>query len=183
MPIDQPPTVDTGRMYRGQVSPSSANTPEGNNTQQLPAAAPPPQATTRARNPLYTAPQNGLTTFAVVVIIVGLTAAVGFIDMAMNRQLTWWSGAVFIIACGICALAVRPRDLWMAVVVAPLCYLAALVIAGQPTTVSGGGSLLLREVAMIGTGLAFNAPFIFGGTALALIIVLIRRAGLMRRAR
>ena len=43
-------------------------------------------------------------------------------------------------------------------IIPPLAFVAALLIAGQPTTLTGTGSLLLRELSLLGTGLAFNAP-------------------------
>lgn len=119
---------------------------------------------------------RGFSTFVVFLIIAGITTLVGFVDMTMNRQFTWITGVAFICASIIAALKVRRRDLWTAVIAPPLAYLTALLIAGQPSTLSSAGSLLIREASLVGTGLAFNAPFIFGGTGAALIIVLIRRA-------
>ena len=126
---------------------------------------------------------RGLGTFVVFLIIAGLTSVVGFLDMQLNRQFTWITGAVFVGACIIGAVSVRRRDLWTAVIAPPLAYLVALLIAGQPSTLGSTGSLIIREVSLVATGLAFNAPFIFGGTIAALIIVLIRRTGFRNRDR
>lgn len=121
------------------------------------------------------APEKGWNTGAVALFLIVVTTVVGFIDMTMHQELTWITGGVFIIASVIAAFSVRPRDLWTAVITPPLAFLVALLISGQPSTMSNSGSLLLREASLIVTGLAFNAPYIFGGTALAFIIVLIRR--------
>ena len=116
-------------------------------------------------------------------LIAGLTAIAGWFDMMTNAQFTWITGVVFVASCLMASLAIRRRDLWMAVIAAPLAFFVALLIAGQPSTLTGAGSLILREISLVATGLAFNAPYIFGGTAVALIVVLIRRAGFRRRDR
>lgn len=124
------------------------------------------------------ASEKGLSTVPVFFIIFVITTVVGLIDMYLNRQFTYLTGGAFVIASAIGALLVRPRDLWTAVISPPIAFLLALIVAGQPTTITGTGQLLLREASLIGTGLAFNAPYVFAGTILALVIVLIRRVNL-----
>ncbi len=126
-------------------------------------------------------PESGLGTWGAFLLVAGITTVVGFVDMTLNRDFTWFTGAAFVIASILGALMVRPRDLWTAVITPPIAFLVALLIAGQPTTIAGSGSLLIREASLVGTGLAFNAPFIFGGTVAALAIVLIRRAIIGKR--
>ncbi len=139
--------------------------------------SPPPEAVQMSED------KGRFGTILVFLLITGLTTIAGFYDMARNAQLTWITGATFIAACLMASLAVRRRDLWVGVITPPLAFLVALVASGQPSTISGAGSLPLREVSLIATGLAFNAPYIFGGTALALVVVLIRRSGFRRRDR
>jgi hypothetical protein len=124
--------------------------------------------------------EKGLSTVPVFLIIFGVTTVVGLADMYLNRQFTYLTGGAFVIASAIGAMLVRPRDLWTAVISPPIAFLIALIVAGQPTTITGTGQLLLREASLIGTGLAFNAPYVFGGTILALVIVLVRRVNLRR---
>lgn len=158
------------------------NTPPAAVAPRTPSATIEPMtATTQApQQPLtYVQPPNpGVSTLGVIGIIGGITTAVGFFDMLLNHQFTLITGVAFILACAIAALVVRPSDLWTAVITAPIAYLGALILAGQPSTLGGAGDLVLREASLIFTGLAFNAPYIFGGTAVALVIVLIRRAKL-----
>ena len=118
---------------------------------------------------------SGISVWGVIAIDLLVTTVVGFLDMTLNRQFTWMTGIAFVIACGASALLVRQRDLWTAVITPPLAFLCALIIAGQPSTLGGTGSPAIREITLIGTGLAFNAPFVFAGTGLALVIVLLRR--------
>jgi len=121
---------------------------------------------------------SGISTFAVFLLITIPTAVAGFADIYLNSRFTWITGVVFVLTCLLAAVSVRPRDLWTAVITPPIAYLIALLVAGQPSTLSGSGDLLLREGSLVVTGLAFNAPYLFGGTILALIVVLIRRTKL-----
>jgi hypothetical protein len=184
--IDTGPPVRTEKLYRsaGYTDPSTGEYPLQEPTaapaeriEPMAAVAPPVQPDAPEASPR---PESGLSTIPVFLIIFGITTAVGLVDMYLNRQFTYLTGASFVIASIIGALIVRPRDLWTAVISPPIAFLAALIVAGQPTTITGTGSLILREASLIGTGLAFNAPFVFGGTIAALIIVLIRRPGIKR---
>ncbi len=205
--IEMGPTVRTEDLYRSHpedspsgepedpaatavVSPLNAAVTDTPGPEQPVAATIPPMTTQYATNPSVIDPsgiptqaasESGLGTWGVALLVGGITTIVGFIDMTMNREFTWFTGIAFVIASILGAVLVRPRDLWTAVITPPLAFLFALLIAGQPTTITGTGSLLIREVSLVGTGLAFNAPFIFGGTIAALIVVLIRRATLRKR--
>lgn len=125
---------------------------------------------------------RGLTGTGVWVVVVGVTVLVGFADALLNRSagLGWITGAALVASTLYAALTVRPADLWLAVIVPPLAFLAATLTAGQ-LTLPGGQGLLVREGLMIFTTLSNNAPWIIGATALALVIVLVRR-GRARKA-
>jgi len=195
------PTVPTEKLYRssGYADPTIGEDPragteptpvveEGPSAPATPryqapveridnmTTATPAAVTGEPRSPSI--PEKGLSTLPVFLIIFAITTVVGLADMYLNRQFTYLTGGAFIIASAIGAILVRPRDLWTAVISPPIAFLLALIVAGQPTTITGTGQLLLREASLIGTGLAFNAPYVFGGTLLALIIVLIRRVNL-----
>ena len=111
----------------------------------------------------------------VFIFIAGVTVAVGLLDMNLNREFSYWTGIAFVIASIVGAVKVRPVDIWFAVINPPIAYLLALIIAGQLTTIAGAGNLLVREASLLATGLAFNAPYIYGGTLAAFIIVMVRR--------
>lgn len=143
-----------------------------------PGTSTPPPAATR-----YVDAGKGVGTWMVALILVASTSLAGLIDMSLNRQITWITGVTFVAACIVSALIVRRRDLWTAVITPPLAFLASLIIAGQPSALSGTGDLVLKEVSLVATGLAFNAPFVFGGTLAALLIVLVRRSRFRRKDR
>ncbi|MEZ5115209.1 MAG: DUF6542 domain-containing protein [Candidatus Nanopelagicales bacterium] len=117
---------------------------------------------------------GGLTATGVWVVVVGVTVMVGFADALITGELRWITGLGLLASTVYAALLVRPMDLWVAVIAPPLAFLAATLTAGQ-LTVSGGGSLLTREALLVFESLSFNAPWILGSTALALVIVWIRR--------
>lgn len=197
------PTIRTDELYRNHpedrnssaTSPADGISSTASNTGITPTNQPnavtiPPMtaayavdAGTANASPIETQDKSerGLGTWGVFFVVAGITTVVGLVDMTVNREFTWFTGAAFVAASVLGALMVRSRDLWTAVITPPIAFLVALLIAGQPTTISGSGSLIIREVSLVGTGLAFNAPFIFGGTAAALVIVLIRRAKLGKR--
>lgn len=188
------PTVSTSDLYRNDggtpdtttaVGKSSVSDPTGSANFAQPPVTLAPMTSTYAVGAQsaedeipVSAPksQRGLGSWGVFFLICGITTVVGLVDMTVNREFTLMTGVSFVAASVIGALIIRPSDLSMAVIAPPIAFLIALLIAGQPSTLSGSGSLLVREASLLGTGLAFNAPFIFGGTAAALVIVLIRGA-------
>lgn len=175
------PTVRTDNLYRSDHQ--NATPPPGSSATDVTMAD---MSTDVAPNvaaplsPVSAASTSGWRTSVVFFVIFIPTVAVGFVDMYVHRSFTYWTGAVFILACLVAALRVRPLDLWTAVIIPPMAYLLALICAGQPSTFPGGGNLMIREVSLIATGLAFNAPYIYGGTLVALIVVLIRRRSIRK---
>ncbi len=118
---------------------------------------------------------TGLTWTGVTVVVVGVTVLMALADVLVTHGIGVITGVGLVLSTLYAALAVRPADLWAAVVTPPLAYLVALLTAGQ-FTLPSGGSLLVREGFMVFTGLALNAPWIIGATLVALVIVLVRRA-------
>ena len=75
--------------------------------------------------------------------------------MTMNREFTWFTGAAFVVASILGALDGSPRDLWTAVIILPLAFVAALLIAGQPTTASDwypAARCCFANSSLLGTG-------------------------------
>lgn len=119
--------------------------------------------------------KKGLSSGVIMLILTVGTTAVAFADRYLNTNLTWYTGAAFVALCALCALLVRRADRWMAVFWPPLAFLVALMASGQPALLQAKGNLLIREASLLFSGLAFNAPWIFAGTLLALVIILVRR--------
>lgn len=84
-------------------------------------------------------------------------------------------GVLFLPVCVLTALWVREGDLLIAPVVVPIAFAVGL----SPVADEGGGSALDRLMGMV-TGLATQAGWLYGGTLLAGVLVLVRR---VRRVR
>lgn len=140
---------------------------------------PPDAATTVQGVTAPTAPvesSGGLRVGLMVLVsfVVTIVAALG--DTAINGSITFITGAVFVIVSVVCAATVGYRDLSTAIITPPLAYFTAILVSGQASLLNGArDNLLIREVAMVVAGLAFNAPWIFAGTAAAALIVVVRR--------
>ncbi|MEI6622638.1 MAG: DUF6542 domain-containing protein [Actinomycetes bacterium] len=154
---------------QGTMVSMSALSADAKNPAGIPAASSPSPAARASSD-------RGISGFVAFLIIAAVTGIAGYFDMLANRQFSWIAGTAFVCTSFVVALLVRRSDLWTAVIAPPLAFLTALIIAGQPSTLTSAGSLMIREISLVATGLAFNAPFIFGGTIAALIVVLIRRA-------
>ena len=118
----------------------------------------------------------GVRATGVWLIVIGVTVVMGFADALVvgQTQLGWLTGVSLLAASVYGALVVRREDAIIAVIAPPLAFFLATITAGQ-LTLPPTGDLLVREAFMIVTTLGANAPWIFGSTIVALVIVLVRR--------
>lgn len=114
-------------------------------------------------------------------IITAVTTAVGLVEYAVVGSLGWLTGIFFVAACAFVALAIRPADMPTAVISPPIAYLVAAVLSAQPSIIGSAGNFWVLQATSVVTALAFNAPWVFGGTLLALVIVLFRRYAMGRK--
>jgi len=167
--------VDTGRLYRsaGAEGVASMDAIPAIPILDTPAAH---HAATAHRGtalvPAFAA--AGLTFSGVVVVLTSATVLVGFADALLHGKVGILTGVALAISSLYAALLVRRVDIWAAVIVPPLAFLAATVTAGQ-LTLDKAGSLFVREGYTVVLALALNAPWIIGTTLICLVIVLIRR--------
>ncbi len=127
--------------------------------------------------------QGRFGTWSVFFLILAATTLAGFADEFLFGASTWLTGAVFVGASILAALLVRRRDMVTAVISPPLAFVVALLITAQADALRGGGNLFVKEASALVTGLAFNAPWVFGGTLAALVIIAARRIRLRSRDR
>ncbi|MET9165346.1 DUF6542 domain-containing protein [Streptomyces cellulosae] len=144
--------------------------------QQRPQRAPgrrpaPPPPARRVPGPRLTGLGGGLFCGAVMLALGLLTEAL------FGSSLTVY-GVLFLPVCVLTALWVREGDLLIAPVVVPIAFAVGLV----PVADEGGGSVLDRLMGMV-TGLATQAGWLYGGTLLAGVLVLVRRVRRIRRMR
>jgi len=101
----------------------------------------------------------------------------GALDQLMFGASLTLYGVLFLPVCVLTALWVRGGDVLTAPVVVPIAFAAGLF----PVT-DGGGGLLGRLMGLV-TGLATQAGWLYGGTLLAGVIVLVRRVLWVRARR
>ncbi|MQY35041.1 hypothetical protein SRB17_30130 [Streptomyces sp. RB17] len=86
-------------------------------------------------------------------------------------------GVLFLPVCVLTALWVRAGDVLTAPVVVPIAFAAGML------PVAGGGGGLPGRLMGLFTGLATQAGWLYGGTLVAGVIVLVRRVQWVRRRR
>lgn len=164
------PRVDTGRLYRssGAEGPATLDAipaidPDYSPAQRIEAAVVPAAKGT-----------SGLTYTGVAVVVVSATVIAGFLEAVLRHEIGAITGLALAASSIYAAVVVRRVDIWAAVVVPPLAFLAAALTAGQ-LTLDRTGHLLIREGFSLFRALAVNAPWILGTTLVCLAIVLVRR--------
>lgn len=138
------------------------------------AGTPAPAETLATEGPDMPAPDTGLTWNRATALIIGVTVAAALLDAVLRHGIGAITGVALVLSSAAAALTLRRSDIWAAVVMPPLAFLAALLTAGQ-LTVSSSGSLLSRQALNVVTGLSLNAPWLIAATVIALVIVLVRR--------
>jgi hypothetical protein len=165
--------VDTGRLYRsaGAEGPATLDAIPAIDPEHGPGRRVEVVADKPVREPSV---EPGLTYSGVVVVVGAVTVLVAFAEALLRHEIGWMTGVALLASSVYAAVVVRRADIWAAVVVPPLAFLAAALTAGQ-LTLDKSGSLLIREGFSLFRTLATNAPWILGTTAVCLVIVLLRR--------
>ena len=138
------------------------------------AGTPAPVEVVAAEVPAIPTVETGLTWSRASALIVGGTVVAAFLDALLRDGIGVITGVALVLTSAAAALTLRRSDIWAAVVMPPLAFLAALLTAGQ-LTVSSSGSLLSRQALNIVTGLSLNAPWLIAATLIALVIEMVRR--------
>ena len=122
---------------------------------------------------------SGLTTPGAVLVGAVLMGVGAMADLTFGGSLGAGFAAMFLIASTVMALTLRIRSLASAVIAPPLLFaIAAMVVAKSSGEVNGTRALALDTA----TSLALTAPVLFGGTALAAVVAVVRLAArLIRR--
>jgi hypothetical protein len=149
----------TGRPAGGAGSPAAA---------RLDAAA--PRLRTR-RSPLRLGDTSGLTAFGAVVLVLLLGCVAGAIDLVTGQGLGLVFGIGFVLGCTLAALAVHSEDLRAMAVMPPLLYVALTLLGGVVEPRSETSGFLERQAVELASALVFNAPVLFVGTGLAVVVV------------
>jgi hypothetical protein len=110
----------------------------------------------------------------VVVLLLLIAGAGGAGDALLNDSLGRLFDVTFIVACVLGALLVRHGTLATAIVAPPIVY-AVLIVVLDVFVVRPSGGWVSGQVVAAGDALVTGAPAIWLGTALAAVIVGLRR--------
>jgi hypothetical protein len=129
--------------------------------------APPP----RRPGLLARARADGVTGPAVVALAGVLVGCGVVLDLRRDGDLGLGTGIAFVLASMAAPAVVRFRSLATAAVLPPLLFVAAIASLAR----LGGQDKGLREMGLdVGTTIALSAPLLFAGTALGLVVVVVR---------
>ena len=121
---------------------------------------------------------SGLTTPGAVLVGSVLMVVGAIADLAFGDSLGVGFAAMFVIASGVMALTLRVRSLASAVIASPLMFAIATMLVGKLSGQVHGSRALALDTA---TSLALSAPVLFGGTAVAAAIAVVRLATAVAR--
>ena len=102
--------------------------------------------------------------------------AAAFLDVFLGNGIGALSGAVYAILLITFVYLVSIEKPWDPVLMGPLIYFFAILIAGQ-FTLSGVGSFLMQQSTMLLPTLAFNATWVLGATVVAAALTYLRLNG------
>ncbi|MFJ4365630.1 DUF6542 domain-containing protein [Streptomyces chartreusis] len=128
---------------------------------------PAPEPPRRFPDPRLTGLGSGLFCGAVMLVL-------GYFDSLMFGSLTLYS-VLFLPVCALTALWVREGDLLTAPVVVPIAFAVGLLAVAE-----SGGGFSGRLMGMV-SALATEAGWLYGGTLIAGLVVLVRRVRLIAR--
>ena len=114
---------------------------------------------------------SGLTTPGAVLVGSVLMGAGAMADLVFGDSLGAGFAAMFVIASAVMALTLQVRSLASAVIAPPLMFAFATMLVGRLSGEVHGSRALALDTA---TSLALSAPVLFGGTALAAAIAVVR---------
>ena len=108
-----------------------------------------------------------------MLLILVVPLIIGLIDVLLTGRIGIITSFAYSITLLYLAATIDMKHAWDPVIAGPVAYLIVSLILGQ-LTLSPTGSFMLKQVAMILTTLAFNAPWIVGATAVAFVITFLR---------
>lgn len=121
----------------------------------------------------------GVPAWTAAAMIVGVSLLIGIADVFVTGQLGWLTGIALVVVSAYAAATVRPSDGYWVVVTPALAFLLTTITIGQ-ATVTGGG-FWVRQGLLIPFTLGRAALWIVSATALAAVIVGVRRRRALTR--
>ena len=122
--------------------------------------------------------RRGLTATGAVAVALGFGLAGGLFDVLTGQGLRATFAVMFVAGCALAAYKVHREDLFAAVVIPPLAYVAVAVIANLTSRTTLGGSFVKQQLLELMTALVTKAPALLAATGIAAGIAIYRRATL-----
>lgn len=166
-------SADQGRARPG--GPARGPRPAVRRTGPSGPAAALPAALRRVRG--LSVPDPRLTGLGAGLLTTLMMLGIGCLDALLFSGSPTVYSVLFLPACAACGLWVRPADLLAAPVTAPLAYTVGLL------PINEGSAGLSGQAVGVFTALSLQAGWLYAGTLLTVVIVLVRRAVLVTRRR
>ena len=120
--------------------------------------------------------RRGLTAAGAVAVAIGFGTVGAVIDVVTGSGLRTAFAVLFVLGCALAAYKVHREDLFAAVVIPPLAYVAVAVGANLFAQSTVGGSFVKQQLLELLAALITKAPALLLATGLAAAIALWRRA-------
>ncbi|WP_029381837.1 DUF6542 domain-containing protein [Streptomyces leeuwenhoekii] len=120
-------------------------------------------------------PDPRLTGLGTGVFCLAVMVALGCLDRLLFGSSLTVYGVLFLPVCALTGLWVRPGDVLTAPIVVPIAFALGLVAVAESGEGAGG------RLAGLVTALAMGAGWLYGGTLLTGLLVVVRRIRLIRR--
>jgi hypothetical protein len=119
---------------------------------------------------------RGLTAAGAVAVALGFGLVGGLIDVMTGTGLRAAFAVLFVLGSVVAAYKVHREDLFAAVVIPPLAYVALAVLANLTSHTTLGGSFVKQQLLELMTSLVTKAPALLVATGLAAVVAAVRRA-------
>jgi hypothetical protein len=140
----------------------------------MPMTNPRPALSGRRSAFAFLGDSRGLTAAGGAALALGAGALGGLYDVTTGAGLRGVFAVAFVLGCALAAYKVHREDLFAAVVIPPLAYVALAVTANVGSHTTVGGSFVKQQVLELMTALVTKAPALLVGTFLAALIALLR---------
>jgi len=124
-----------------------------------------------------TLPSARLTALGAGLLTALAMLAFGCLDALLFSGSPTAYGVFFLLACAGCGMWVRPADLFPGAIGVPIAFTAGLL------PINDGGAGFAGQALGVFTALSLNAGWLYAGTLLTALIVLVRKVALMGRQR
>ncbi|MFI0814643.1 DUF6542 domain-containing protein [Streptomyces sp. NPDC021098] len=125
----------------------------------------------------FTLPSARLTALGAGLLTALAMFAFGCLDALLFSGSPTAYGVFFLLACAGCGMWVRPADLFPGAIGVPIAFTAGLL------PINDGSPGFAGQALGVFTALSLNAGWLYAGTLLTAVIVLVRRIALMGRQR